>query len=105
MKNPEPLRYYVRHQLFYFIFFTFINEEYFNSSISDLTKMKESYPKQVENTVGNTVGKGEIARYKQFLLFPQCFQKVRFPEASKGVIVWEWVNSYHTIPTFNDLNS
>ena len=24
----------------------------------------------------NTVGKGEIARYKQFLLFPQCFQKI-----------------------------
>ena len=23
----------------------------------------------------NTVGKGEIARHKQFLLFPQCFQK------------------------------
>ena len=21
------------------------------------------------------VGKGDIARYKQFLLFPQCFQK------------------------------
>ena len=26
-------------------------------------------------TVGNTVGKGEIARYEQFLLFPQGFQK------------------------------
>ena len=25
----------------------------------------------------NTVGKGEIARYEQFLLFPQCFQKTR----------------------------
>ena len=25
--------------------------------------------------VANTVGKGEIARYEQFLLFPQCFQK------------------------------
>ena len=25
--------------------------------------------------VENTVGKGEIARYKQFLLFPQCLQK------------------------------
>ena len=25
--------------------------------------------------VGNTVGKGEIACYEQFLLFPQCFQK------------------------------
>ena len=23
----------------------------------------------------NTVGKGEIARYEQFLLFPLCFQK------------------------------
>ena len=27
------------------------------------------------NRVENTVGKGEIARYEQFLLFPQCFQK------------------------------
>ena len=41
--------------------------------------------------VENTEGKGEIARYKQFLLFPQCFQMVCFPGASKGVIVWEWV--------------
>ena len=39
------------------------------------------------------MGKGEIARYEQFLLFPQCFQKACFPGASKGVIVWEWVNS------------
>ena len=44
--------------------------------------------------VEKTVGKGEIARYEQFLLFPQCFQKACFPGASKGVIVWEWVNSY-----------
>ena len=29
------------------------------------------FSKRVENTVGN----GEIARYEQFLLFPQCFQK------------------------------
>ena len=27
------------------------------------------------NRVENTVGKGEIARYKQFLLFSLCFQK------------------------------
>ena len=38
------------------------------------------------------MGKGEIACYEQFLLFPQCFQKACFPGASKGVIVWEWVN-------------
>ena len=41
-----------------------------------------------------TLGKGEIARYKQFLLFPQCFQKACFPGASKGVIVWEWVKPF-----------
>ena len=41
--------------------------------------------------VENTLGKGEIARYEQFLLFPQCFQKACFPGALKGVIVWEWV--------------
>ena len=31
--------------------------------------------KRVGNTVENTVGKGEIACYKQFLLFQQCFHK------------------------------
>ena len=44
--------------------------------------------------VENTVGKGEIAHYEQFLLFPQCFQKACFPGASKGVIVWEWVKLF-----------
>ena len=39
------------------------------------------------------MGKGEIARYEQFLLFPQCFQKACFRGASKGVIVWEWIES------------
>ena len=47
--------------------------------------------RQLSKQVENTVGKGEIARYEQFLLFPRCFQKACFPEASKGVIVWEWV--------------
>ena len=47
--------------------------------------------RKLSKQVENTVGKGEIARYEQFLLFPHCFQKARFPGASKGVIVWEWV--------------
>ena len=34
-------------------------------------KMAESSPGELENTVG----KGDIARYEQFILFPQCFQK------------------------------
>ena len=37
------------------------------------------------------MGKGEIARFEQFLLFPLCFQKACFAGASKDVIVWEWV--------------
>ena len=42
--------------------------------------------------VENTVGKGEIARYEQFLLFPQCFQKTCFADTYKPVFVWERVN-------------
>ena len=51
---------------------------------SDSSKVKEfaddnfkvdsngaNFSKRIENTVG----KGEIARKEQFLLFPQCFQK------------------------------
>ena len=46
--------------------------------------------KKLSKRVENTVGKGEIARYEQFLVFPQCFQRACFPGVSKGVIVWEW---------------
>ena len=35
----------------------------------------------------NIVGKGEIAHYEQFLLFPQCFQNLSVVNASKGVSV------------------
>ena len=63
--------------------------------------MEESYPKRVENTVG----KGEIARPEQFLLFPQCFQKACFPGASKGVIVWEWVKEVRSIHSSSFLYS
>ena len=48
-------------------------------------KMVKSSPKGVENTVG----KGEIARYEQFLLFPQCFQKTCSADTLKPELVWE----------------
>ena len=35
----------------------------------------------------NIVGKGEIAGYQQFLLFPQCFQKASYTGPFKVVIV------------------
>ena len=52
---------------------------------------------RVENTMGN---KREIARYEQFLLFPQCLQMACFQGASKGVVVWEWVKR-----AFGELNN
>ena len=48
---------------------------------------------EVVKQVENTVSKEEIDLYEQFLLFPQCFQNACLPGASKGVIVWEWVNT------------
>ena len=38
---------------------------------------------QLSDGVENIVGKGEIAHYKQFLLFPQFFKKLSIVDASK----------------------
>ena len=38
---------------------------------------------QLSDLEENIVGKGEIAHYEQFLLFPQCFQKLSIVDASK----------------------
>ena len=51
--------------------------------------MAESSPNWVENNVG----KGEIARYEQFLLFSQCFQKTCTADTKKAGLVWDRVNS------------
>ena len=48
----------------------------------DNSKFEEN-GRKLFKPVENTVGKGEIARYEQFLLFPQCFQKACFPVESK----------------------
>ena len=61
-----------------------------NEFADDNLKFDEN-GRQLSKRVENTAGKGEIARYEQFLLFPQCFRKACFPGASKGVIGWEWV--------------
>ena len=39
----------------------------------------------LSDLVENFVGKGEIACYEQFLLFPLCFQKLSVMDASKFV--------------------
>ena len=61
---------------------------------SNSAAKKERMPKlwtnggvQLSDWVENIVGKGEIARYEQFLLFPQCFQKLSVVDASKCVFM------------------
>ena len=49
----------------------------------------------------NTVGKGEIARYEQFLLFMQCFQKACSADTYKPGLVWEGIKGYSLINTFD----
>ena len=46
--------------------------------------------------VENIVRKGEIAFYKQFLLFSQCFPQLYIFSASKCGIVWEWIRVLET---------
>ena len=71
---------------------------YFNPlQILDSSKLKEFADDKFEfDENGRKLSKQieNIACYEQFLLFPQCFQKACFLGASKGVIVWEWVNKH-----------
>ena len=70
--------------------FGLFQKESFQTAILNLIKKKKKnskFPTWVENTVDT----GEIARYEQFLLYPQCFQKACFRGASKGVFFWEQV--------------
>ena len=62
-------------------------------TIFNLMKMEETCPKRVENNVG----KGEIARNEQLLLFPTMFSKDLYFRHVKTGLVWEWVNKTETI--------
>ena len=48
--------------------------------------------KKLSKQAENTEGKGEIACYEQFLLFPQCFQTTCTADTLKPGLVWERVN-------------
>ena len=69
-----------------------------NSDSSKLKELADDNFKVDENgrmfykCVENTVGKGEIALYEQFLLFPQCFQKTCTANTQEPGFVWERVN-------------
>ena len=49
--------------------------------------------KKCSERVENTAEKGEIARFEQFLLFPQFFQKTCTADTLKQGLVWERVKA------------
>ena len=54
------------------------NQSYTLSKLKEFADDNFKYDengRKFSKRVENTVGKGEIARYKQFLLFRECFQK------------------------------
>ena len=59
----------------------------------DNFKFNES-GRKFSKRVENTVGKGEIARHEQFLLFPQCFQKCCIADTYKLGLILERVNLF-----------
>ena len=54
---------------------TAVLDRFHCTSISNHSKFDEN-DRKFYKRVENTVGKGEIAHYEQFLLFPWCFQKI-----------------------------
>ena len=54
----------------------------------DILKCIQNEKKNVSYRVENIVRKGEIACYKQFLLFSRCFPQLYLISASKCGIVW-----------------
>ena len=84
----------------YFGFSTKLNYPFPKRYYFGLSKLKEfaadnfkfsENGRKFSKRVENTVGKGEIALYEQFLLFPQCFQKTCLADTYKPGLVWERV--------------
>ena len=51
--------------------------------------------------VENALGKGDIARYEQFLLSLKCFQKTCTADRKKHGLVWERINPFPNKPRFS----
>ena len=62
-----------------FSFNPFPNNKFLDSSklkkFVDYNSVFHKNGEKFSEGVENTMGKGEIAHYEQFLLFPQCFRK------------------------------
>ena len=72
--------------------YTLSNSKTLQMTISNMMKMAENS----KNCAEITVGKGEIFRYQQFLLFPHCFQKYMYCRHIKTRLVWDSNSQFGT---------
>ena len=75
-------------------FQTLPNWKSLQTTISNLTNGRK-----LSKRAENTVGKGEIARYEQFLFFPQCFQKAFSQGRQKVSLCGNWLRIVKTEST------
>ena len=64
---------------FIFSFNPFPNDKFYSTKLKEFADDKIKFNengRKLSKQIENTAGKGEIARYKQFLLFPQCFKRL-----------------------------
>ena len=64
-----------------------------NAEFADNNFKFDENGRKLYKWVENTMGKGEIVRYEQFLLFPQCFQRACTADTWKPGLVWERVKT------------
>ena len=88
-------------------------EPFPNRQVLDLSKLEEfaddtfkfdENGRNLSRWVENIVGKGEIARHEQFLLFPRCFQKLKLQTHKKQGLFEKGLNPFSQSMIFIDLS-
>ena len=67
----------------------YCKQKEFANNHSEFDENDSKFSKWVENTMR----KGEIAHYEQFLLFPQCFQKACTADTKNQGLFRKWLNT------------
>ena len=81
------------------------DEKFYSSKLKEFADDNFKFDengRKVSEWVEKTVGKGQIARYEQFLLFPQCFQKASL--CGNGLLVTNTVNTLCLEGRFLDIS-
>ena len=79
----------------YLLYCVLIDSSKFKEFADDNLRFDEN-SRKLSKQVENTEGRGEIARYEQFLLFPQCFQRTSAADTQKPGLVWEKVKANYS---------